>query len=198
MSEDSALRYLALLNRLWDGLAFRRDRTTAQSFVVQGRRLTCSLMMQEVVFTRLMAARGGAARGIGFLARFLLAWPMSTMGMRRYQDADLSALELAAFDQRMHELLDLPLPTDRPELTLCPEKLFMSQAARREWIAFHDDVEQELVAMEPMATSATSRPRRPRRRRGSPPFSMSSSTDRAARSRPMLCCRCADRGMAPS
>ena len=144
MSEDSALRYLALLNRLWDGLAFRRDRTTTQSFVVQGRRLTCSLMMQELVLARLMAARNGAARGIGFLARFLLAWPMSTMGMRRYREADLSAPELAAFDQRMHELLDLPLPTDRPALTLRPEALFLSQAARRQWIAFHDDVEQEL------------------------------------------------------
>jgi hypothetical protein len=40
MGKDSALRYLGLLNRFWDGNSFERFRTTTKSFSVTGRRLT--------------------------------------------------------------------------------------------------------------------------------------------------------------
>lgn len=75
MSDDSALRYFGLLNRFWDGDSFGRFRTTARSFTVTGRRLTCSLMMQHIVLCQLVSVGGGIARGVGFLARFLAAWP---------------------------------------------------------------------------------------------------------------------------
>jgi hypothetical protein len=46
MSEASALRFLTLLNRLWDGNEFDRQRETRACAHIRGRRFTCSLMLQ--------------------------------------------------------------------------------------------------------------------------------------------------------
>jgi len=145
MSEESSLRFLALLNRFWDGRIFRRRRATAKSFEVRGRRLTVNLMGQPIVMARLLSASGGAGRGTGFLARFLLAQPESTMGTRLYLPGDLSGHELNAFDDRITELLTQELPTDgSPEMALTPTPLHFTQEARAEWIKLHDGVERQL------------------------------------------------------
>jgi hypothetical protein len=144
MSDDAALRYFGLLNRFWDGNSFERFRATSNSFAVIGRRLTCSLMMQHIVLCRLIGAGGGLARGVGFLARFLLAWPCSTMGERAYREGELSGPPLARWDTRIKELLSTPLPADPKTLVLEPPTLFLSDRARTCWIDFHDDAEREL------------------------------------------------------
>jgi putative DNA primase/helicase len=142
MSDDSG--YFGLINRFWDGNSFERFRAAAKSFTVNGRRLTCSLMMQHVVLCQLLGAAGGVARGVGFLARFLPAWPHSTMGTRLYQAADLDTAALANWDARIKELLSLPLPADERTMTLNPPTIFLSHGARNHFIAFHDDAEREL------------------------------------------------------
>jgi putative DNA primase/helicase len=144
MSDDSAMRFFALLNRFWDGRDFDRDRSTTKSFQIDGRRFTVSLMMQQVVFEKLIAAGGGASRGIGFLARFLTASPPSTMGSRFYKPGDLNAPESRAFDQRIQELLSLKLPTEGDNMALRPPVLSLSAAAHEEWRTYHDAVESEL------------------------------------------------------
>jgi len=144
MSDESALRYFGLLNRFWDGNCFERFRTTAKSFTVTGRRLTCSLMMQQIVLCRLISAAGGVARGVGFLARFLLAWPRSTMGTRIYRDCDLDGPGLVKWDAKIKELLSLPLPADPKTKVLDPPTIFLSGKARNQWIEFHNDAEREL------------------------------------------------------
>jgi len=144
MSDDSALRYFGLLNRFWDGNSFERFRVTSKSFAVTGRRLTCSLMMQHIVLCQLFGAAGGLARGVGFMARFLLAWPHSTMGKRSYREGDLGGHALAKWDARIRDLLSTPLPADPKTMTLDPPTLFLSDKARVCWIDFHNDAEREL------------------------------------------------------
>jgi hypothetical protein len=144
LSDDSAMRYLTLLNRFWDGGEFTRKRTTAKSFTIRGRRLTCSLMMQEIVLARLLSAGGGATRGVGFMARFLMAWPGSTMGLRLYREGDLSSGALTAFDDRITDLLNMPLPIEGEDMVLIPRTLPLDPPARRMWIEFHDDIERKL------------------------------------------------------
>jgi len=144
VSNDSALRYFGLLNRFWDGLGFERFRTTAKSFTITGRRLTCSLMMQYAVLWQLLGAAGGVARGTGFLARFLLAWPASTMGARDYRAGNLDAPELATWDARVTSVLSQPLPNTPKEIALDPPTLFLSHEARARWVAFHNAAEREL------------------------------------------------------
>jgi putative DNA primase/helicase len=145
MGRDSIMRYLSLINRFWDGKPFSRKRSTTKSFTVKGRRLTTCLMMQEPVLKQLLAASDGVSRGSGFMARFLMAWPVSTMGSRFYRDGDSSDPALAAYDARLRELLDMPLPVDGDGMVLVPPDLPLSAEAHRVWVEFHNDVEGALA-----------------------------------------------------
>jgi Protein of unknown function (DUF3987) len=143
MSEDSALRFLALLNVLWDGGTFDRERETRASAHVSGRRFTSGLMLQPATLAKLASVGGGIARGVGALARFLVAWPTTTMGGRDYRAGDLDSPELRAFDARLTELLNVPLPlSDAGEIE--PPALRLSAEGFAVWRTLHDDVEHEL------------------------------------------------------
>jgi len=146
MNDDNLMGFIGLLNRLWDGNEFDRSRLTTKSAYVRGRRLTVSLMMQPVVLKRLLGARDGASRGMGWIARTLNTWPASTIGSRPYQDAiDMPALD--AFHYRICELLDLPLPVEGAGMVLIPPLLSLSPSAFRIWRSLHDEVEAQLARL---------------------------------------------------
>lgn len=86
MGQDSRLRFLALLNRLWDAKPFTQDRKQAESVSVAGRRFTAYLMLQEGVFRELLQGGKGQSRDTGFLSRYLLCQPASTIGSRPYRE----------------------------------------------------------------------------------------------------------------
>lgn len=157
-SEESAMRSFSAINKLWDGQAIDRARIGDGHSIAYGRRLTVSIMLQPVVLGRLVTGQDGLARGLGALARFLTSWPDSTAGTREYREAPDVIPELAAFHQRIRELLDRPLPMpfdlnlcDAPDLEggadpleLAPAELHLSRPAFDVWRTLHDDVEREL------------------------------------------------------
>jgi hypothetical protein len=143
MSEASALGFLTLLNRLWDGNEFDRERVTRSCAHIRGRRFTCSLMLQPSALAVLTSTGGGIARGVGALARFLMAWPNSTIGTREYRVGTLDAPALQAFDARARQRLDTPLPLDQ-DGALAPPKLRLSRTAFEVWRRLHDTIEREL------------------------------------------------------
>jgi hypothetical protein len=145
MGEESVLRYLALINRFWDGGTFDRSRAGPNSLEVKNRRLSVSLMMQRVAYEQLLAAGGGAAQGTGTLARALVCSPPSTMGTRLYRPMPASLPALTAWNARLREIISTPLPLDS-EQGLQPHVLPLGAAAFEVWRAFHDDVERELCA----------------------------------------------------
>jgi hypothetical protein len=142
-----------------------RARSTEDYSKVHGRRLSVSLMLQPHAFRSLVGAGGGAARGLGLLARNLTAWPTSTMGTRlRDEDADdpeMPALE--RFLNRAGELYRLPLPApfNEPPVTfrgmqlpsapvadpleLTPAELPLGAEAMRLWVRYHNECEVELA-----------------------------------------------------
>ena len=145
MSAGSVMRFLALLNRLWDGNAFIQRRATRESVEIRGRRLTVSLMAQPNVVQELIGGYGGLARGIGLLARFLICWPASTIGQRPYRPGDLDADALRAFDSRVTNLLSHPLPIeDEVGMVLKPPVLDLEPAAFKIWRVCHDQAEATL------------------------------------------------------
>ena len=87
MGKDSVMRNLSLLNQLWDGISLTIDRRTTESYIVKGARLTMGLQVQAAALREFFDRSGALARGIGFLARFLLAWPESTQGSRPFTEA---------------------------------------------------------------------------------------------------------------
>jgi putative DNA primase/helicase len=151
MGKDSLLGFMASLNRLWDGGAIHHDRKQAQSVHMEGRRLTVSLMVQPLVLRDLAQRGGGLTRGSGFLARYLVAAPPSTMGGRLYQEAPQGMPKLAAFHRRIRDLLDSPLPVD-DQGRLTPPLLQLSAGAFAVWREYHDAIERELKPLGEYAT----------------------------------------------
>ncbi len=112
MGTDSIMRNLALLNTLWDGGTLKVGRRTSESFTVQGARLTMGLQVQEATLRSFFDRSKGLARGTGFCARFLFAWPASTQGSRFFTDPPAAWPALAVFHRRLTELFRLPVSLD--------------------------------------------------------------------------------------
>lgn len=143
MGKDSIMRNLGLLNILWDGGVLSIGRRTSESFTVRGARLTMALQVQEATLRSFFDRSGGLARGTGFLARFLVAWPESTQGFRPFTDPPASWPRLAAFNRRITAILNQPAPIDEAG-ALTPPLLSLSPEAKAAWVAFHDAIEGEL------------------------------------------------------
>jgi putative DNA primase/helicase len=143
MGKDSAMRNMSVLNSLWDADTITIDRRTSPSYTVSGVRLTMSLAVQSETVRCFLDGSKGLARGIGFLARFLIAWPESTQGNRMFKDPPEQWPELAKFHRRLGELLDHELTFD-DKGNLSPVMLELSEEAKNTWRAFHDEVEAEL------------------------------------------------------
>ena len=145
MGKDSVMRNLAMLNQLWDGTSLTIDRRTSESFTVRGARLTVALQVQEPTLREFFGKAGALARGTGFLARFLVAWPASTQGFRLFTEAPVSWPALAAFNQRLAAILNQPEPMD-DDGALTPAMLSLSPEAKRAWVEYHDAIERELAS----------------------------------------------------
>ncbi len=145
MNSESAMRNMATLNKLWDGgdvIATRSDIT--KNMLITGRRLTLSLATQESTVRAFFDGSKGLARGTGFGARFLIAWPKSTQGTRLYKTPPSHWPHKNAFIQRTTELLHTLLTIDEETGALQPVTLELSKKAQAAWIEFYNDTEQEL------------------------------------------------------
>ena len=143
MGKDSVMRNLAALNQLWDGATLPVERRSSESFTVRGARLTMALQVQEATLRAFFDSTKGLARGTGFLARFLVAWPESTQGMRPFTEAPANWPALAAFNGRLGAILNRPVPID-DDGALTPAMLKLSPDAKAAWVAFHDQIEAML------------------------------------------------------
>lgn len=145
MSGDSVMRNLARLNQLWDGNELAIDRRTSESFKVKGARLSVALQVQSSTLLTFFKKSGELARGSGFLARFLLAWPESTQGNRPYSEPPKNWPYLAKFNRRITEILNLPAPIDENG-SLVPTLLTLTPDAKSAWIEYYNSIEFELAA----------------------------------------------------
>lgn len=145
MGKESAMRNLAFLNVIWDGGEHSIGRRTSESFTVRGARLTMGLMIQETTLREYFSKSGGLARGTGFLARFLVAWPESTQGQRPFTEAPANWPHLATFHRRIAGILNQPAPIDE-DGALTPVMLSLAPDAKAAWVGYHDAIESELAS----------------------------------------------------
>ncbi|WAW10993.1 DUF3987 domain-containing protein [Oxalobacter vibrioformis] len=140
MNKDSITRFLSLLNQLWDGIPFSIDRKTSDSIMIKSARFSMGLQCQSVVIQKFLTDSGILARGIGFLARFLVAKPESTQGSRRYIELPDEFPAMDVFTVRMTEILNMSLPFDENGL-LFPKAISLSTEAKPEWIKLYNKIE---------------------------------------------------------
>lgn len=101
------------------------------------------LQVQSATLREFFAKSGSLARGSGFMARFLIAWPESTQGTRSFSEAPANWPHLAAFNRRLTEILNQPAPI-HDDGALEPAMLGLSPQAKALWVEFHDTIEVEL------------------------------------------------------
>lgn len=144
MNKDAIMRNLGMLNTLWDGNPLTIDRRTSESFRVEGARLSISLQVQEPTLREFFKNNGSLARGTGFLARFLLAWPESTQGTRAYSDSPKFWPRLSLFNENMKSILNTPCQINENG-SLIPKVIPLSPNAKKSWIEYHDKIEGMLI-----------------------------------------------------
>lgn len=143
MGRDSGMRNMATLNLLWDGATISSERRTTESWSARGARLTVALQVQEPTLRDFFKQQGTLARGTGFLARFLFAWPESTQGTRHFTEAPAHWPNLAVFHKRIAAILEQAAPIN-DDGALEPVVVPLSPAAKDAWIEFHNAIESEL------------------------------------------------------
>lgn len=137
---------LHLLNSLWDGIDITVDRTSMPSFVLADARLTLALMAQMRVLNTFLFKRGQEARGLGFLARFLVVRPHHLAGHR---DANKTMSELEnvnLFNERIRALMlrDIESNKGRDPKTRPPKTMLKFTADAGElWSTYARHIEEE-------------------------------------------------------
>ncbi|OLO10470.1 hypothetical protein BTW10_14015 [Chromohalobacter japonicus] len=145
-----ALQELDKLNTLWDGADVIVDRMTRPSFILSDARLTMALMTQPSVISRFLSKRGEEARGMGFLARFLVVKPKEMAGTR--QTRRLGALpRLDEFNHRVEELLTdsiIGIPSAK-QMTNEKQVVVFSASASQLWDEYSQGIENAMQENQP-------------------------------------------------
>jgi len=144
MGKENLMKNLSTLNALWGAEPMSVERKTSESFSIRSARLTVGIAVQGETITRFVDGTRGLARGSGFLARFLIAMPQTRQGYRTYKEFSESSSCLSRYHRRLGALLDEPLNFN-VHGDLEPQTLTLSPEAKQIWIAFHNDVETELL-----------------------------------------------------
>ncbi|WP_210526609.1 YfjI family protein [Rubellimicrobium arenae] len=140
MGAENRQKTLAALNDLWGGNPIRRTRAGEGSYTLFGRRLAVHLMVQPVVARAFMA--DSLAGGTGFLPRFLICEPPSTIGRRLSATLRTDPRPVEAFAQRLRTILAQAMPmTDPDTRELTPRHLPLATEARALLVRFSDEVE---------------------------------------------------------
>lgn len=139
MNSDNRQKTLSAINDLWQGQPIRRTRAGDGHLTLFGRRLAVHLMVQPSVARAFMA--DPMAADTGFLPRFLICEPTSTIGTRLHRYAQRDPAALSIFGNRLSCLLETPMPMDEDTRALSPRTVPLSDDAKALLIDFADDVE---------------------------------------------------------
>ncbi|MDD5394432.1 MAG: YfjI family protein [Thiothrix sp.] len=156
MKADNITGNLATLNKLWEGgtLSVKR-RGEGGSFNVRDVRLSMGLAIQPSIIRDFYEINGEKARGSGFAARFLLAFPASTKGNRIETIEEISQQHpkkaLNLFYAKLHEVLEQQYANAKNGKLENLPILKLSSDAKDVWLEYLNSAEIELRAGGDMA-----------------------------------------------
>jgi hypothetical protein len=109
MNSENRMKTVSGLSKFWDGDPINRTRAGDGVVTFYGRRLCVHLMVQPVISDTLLG--DPTARDQGFLARFLICSPPSSIGIRfGNTHSPSSDVALAAYSQQLGSLLRRSMP----------------------------------------------------------------------------------------
>ncbi|MFD0980677.1 YfjI family protein [Tropicimonas aquimaris] len=138
----------ALLSKLWDGKALKKNTAGGQPIFLPNRRVSAHIAVQPAIARKLLSDETLQDQGI--FARYLLAFPDTKQG-QRFIRMDMATIDarrkaeacLEAFGKRLTALLERKLPTvDGDALQLKPRTLEMEDAAFQDLRDFYNVTEE--------------------------------------------------------
>ncbi|MDM2804713.1 YfjI family protein [Citrobacter sp. Cpo109] len=132
---------LSFINSMWDGVDFRVERKTAQSFTIENGRVTLSVMVQKKPFDLYLKRQGGKARGSGFFARCLpvvIDEKLTTQGERLIRQQPAGMIFLEQFHQRLEALISERTTSIESNQQRC---LSFALSAQHEWEKIYNEIE---------------------------------------------------------
>jgi putative DNA primase/helicase len=156
MKADNITGNLAALNKLWEGGSMPiKRRGEGGSFHVRDVRLSMGLAVQPSIIRDFYDTNGDKARGSGFTARFLLAYPNSTKGNRLETIQEISEQHpkkaLNLFYAKLHEVLEQQYANAKNGKLENLPILKLSSDAKDVWLEYLNGAEIELRAGGDMA-----------------------------------------------
>ena len=135
MRGEALMGALAFLNKAWDAEAQSMTRKQAVSTYLEFYRLSCLISSQRETIQEWLSKNAGLAEGMGFLARFLICVPESTIGYRVYKQAPDATPKLDRFTEQCLKRL-------RQKTNLVnPPILYLGDDAHRYWVEYFNFVE---------------------------------------------------------
>ncbi len=139
MNGDNRQKTETAFNDLWQGNPVRRTRAEEGAYALYGRRLSISLMVQPFLAREYLANPISVMSG--FMPRFLLCEPETTIGTRLQKNVRLEVTALEAFGARLTQILRTPMPMDPETRELTPRLLKLSPDALQMLACFGDEME---------------------------------------------------------
>jgi Protein of unknown function (DUF3987) len=141
LNADNKTAAASFYNEMWDGAEISRDRVSEGSSRIAGRRLAMHLLCQPMIAQKFFGDKDLVSQG--FTARFLTAWPRSTIGTRLFRDPtpdDIATVDAFADEVSRRLRFAHRMREDAPD-ELWQRTLHLSPEARALVIKFHDDCE---------------------------------------------------------
>ena len=136
MRGDALMGALAFLNKAWDAEPQSMTRKQAESTYRDYYRLSCVISTQpDSIKDWLSKKNYGLAEGMGFLARFLICVPESTIGSRLYKQAPEKTPKLDKFTETCLRKLQ-----HKEDLSY-PKILNLSSTAYKVWVEYFNSIE---------------------------------------------------------
>ena len=136
MRGEALMGALAFLNKAWDAEPQSMTRKQAVSTYLEFYRLSCLISSQRETIQEWLSKNTGLAEGMGFLARFLVCIPESTIGFRFYKQAPEFTPKLDKFNDQCLKKLRKKTYLAKPHI------LPLSDDAHRIWVEYFNLVEE--------------------------------------------------------
>ena len=139
--DNTFLKTAGVLEEFWDGKNVGRIRSTEESSLLLGKRLSVSIMIQPVLMPLWFGDPMLKAQGL--FSRFLVISPRAMAGTREYVDADVyETAEYQTYETLTNNWLALPFPMANESVKqLAPRDLTLSDDAKAVWIDFYTETE---------------------------------------------------------
>lgn len=141
MSEDAKTRTITGLSELWDSGSAQRVRAKERIFL-EGRRLSISLAAQPKIASALLGDE--LAKDQGFVGRFLVTMPESTIGTREIRETNVSGDgRLLNFYRQCRRVMAVPPNLrDGTMNELAPPTIHLDNDAKAVWRALAQTLEE--------------------------------------------------------